>query len=233
MKAFEKHQFDTLASRRELDEFGELLASSEILSENTHVLPFFRERKHLSALLGDYSSQIVEPDLLAFEYDLFGDFTCDLVVGDSRKRAFLLTEFEEAGPESIFVGRKRVALYWSSCFDQGYSQIIDWLFKLSDMRSSLEFENRFGNRHADFSMLLVVGRSSPLSPREHGRLNWRKQKVVVDSVHINCLTFDELYDDLRFRLEKLAKRSLTATGPSVDSAVSKPKPRTRKRNDSP
>ena len=38
-------------------------------------------------------------DLLAWEYDLFGDFSCDLVVGDSVRKAFNFIEFEGDRPD--------------------------------------------------------------------------------------------------------------------------------------
>lgn len=37
--------------------------------------------------------------------------------------------------------------------------------------------------------------------REKKRLAWRQQKLIV-SKHIYCMSFDELYDDLLFRLNK-------------------------------
>lgn len=48
--------------------------------------------------------------------------------------------------------------------------------------------------------LLVIGRTGHLEPLERARFSWRRDRVVVDSRHIYCLTFDELYNDLRDKL---------------------------------
>ena len=63
---------------------------------------------------------------------------------------------------------------------------------------------RFGSAPAfNYYGILVIGRSQGLAPIELERLNWRRKKVLVDSKHIYCMTFDELYEDLVFKLEKV------------------------------
>jgi Domain of unknown function (DUF4263) len=49
--------------------------------------------------------------------------------------------------------------------------------------------------------LLVVGRNATLNDVESKRFNWRRDRVVVDSRHVRCMTYDELYDDLSLKLK--------------------------------
>jgi hypothetical protein len=139
---------------------------------------------------------------VAYEYDLFGDFACDLVVGDSVTRTYGFIEFEDASPNSIFVQRgARVTPEWSPRFEHGYSQIVDWFCKLNDMEKTDEFDTRFGGRSIKYFGLLVIGRSETFTPRESRRLAWRQDRTVVNSRHIRCVTFDQLAEDLTERMK--------------------------------
>ncbi|NER96605.1 MAG: DUF4263 domain-containing protein [Symploca sp. SIO1B1] len=136
-------------------------------------------------------------------YDLFGDFVCDLVVGDSVKRSFCFIEFEAAEANSIFVTKSgRITPEWSAKFEHGFSQIIDWFWKLEDLERTNDFESRFRSSSIDYMGLLVIGRDESLELKERRRLEWRRQNTVVNSKHIHCLTYDELCEDLWFGLEK-------------------------------
>ena len=203
MKDFQAHLFEPAAARKEALELKSLLSASAALKEGKHIRPFFRARSQLSALVGSYSSAIARFDRLAYEYELFGDFACDLVVGDSVKRAYCFIEFEDAGPKSLFVKQgKKATREWSARFDHGYSQLIDWFYKLEDRRNRDEFEARFGKRSIDFTGVLVVGRNQHMDAGERLRLEWRRRHVVVHSRNIICVTYDELLDDLLFALDR-------------------------------
>ncbi len=204
MKAFIEVAPDPIASRAQIGELGQLLRDQGKLEERKHILPFFRSRPHLAAALGSINPALITPDRIAFEYDLFGDFKCDRVVGDSRRKAYSFIEFEEGGPGSVFVAKARKASpEWSPRFDHGFSQIIDWFWKLRDLERTHEFQARFGEP-IEYSAMLVIGRGMSFGPREDRRWRWRQQSVIVDSKHVNCLTFEQLY-------EALALRSATAT----------------------
>lgn len=82
-------------------------------------------------------------------------------------------------------------------FEQGYSQIVDWFWKLDDFRRTGEFAERFGAPTAEFTGLLVIGRETFLSGQERDRLEWRRRNVIVNSQHVYCCTYDELCRDLR------------------------------------
>jgi len=202
MKDFIEFEFQPRICGTQLAEFQELLRKPS-LSERDDILPFFRNRPHLSAFVASYHPQINRFDRIAFEYDIFGDFTADLVIGDSVKKAYCFVEFENADFNSIFVNKPgKSSPEWSSRFEKGFSQIIDWFWKLDDLEKTNDYENRFNSRSIDYMGLLIIGRNEDLKFREKTRLVWRQQNLIVNSKHIYCITFDDLYDDLSFRLDK-------------------------------
>lgn len=201
MKEFIELKFDPALCKVELCEFGSLLEHIEKLKEREDILPFFRERHHLSAFIGSYFSRLLTFDRLAFEYPLFGDFVCDLVVGDFERGAYSFVEFEDANPTSIFKSLTRSTPEWSQRFEHGFSQIVDWFYALDDMKSTVSFESRFGKRNISYNGMLVIGRKSTLDPLQANRLQWRLDKVLVNSQHVYCVTFDELFHDLHSRFE--------------------------------
>ncbi|MBC6424444.1 MAG: DUF4263 domain-containing protein [Hormoscilla sp. SP12CHS1] len=177
MKNFSRIDFDSVIGREQLAELQQLLQSSQSLSERNDILPFFRERLHLSASVGLYHPDIILPDMLTFEYDIFGDFASDLVVGDSVNHSYCFVEFEDASPNSIFVSKAgRSTPDWSPRFEHGYSQIVDWFWKLSDLERTEDFQNRFNSRSIDYIGLLIIGRRENLALREQTRLDWRQKK---------------------------------------------------------
>jgi Domain of unknown function (DUF4263) len=161
------------------------------------------------------NSRLVRYDRIAHEYPLFGDFSCDLVVGDWVRQAYVLVEFENAAPNSVFVKKGQKATpEWSPRFEHGFSQILDWFYKLDTQRHSPDFEERFGSRVVHMSGLLVVGRRETLGPREEDRLRWRQQHVAINGHLIHCMTFDDLCEDILLRL---------ATYPALQKARKRPK----------
>lgn len=200
-KKFEKLQFDVEQCRREAEELRMFLATNTTLKERQDILPFFKQRKHLSAFLGSYHPGVVRRDLLAHELSLFGDFSCDLAVGDSKNKAYLFIEFEDAAPDSLFVQKAGKATpEWSSRFEHGFSQFVDWFFKLHEQGNTVGFEELFGARSIQHLGLLVIGRNASLGKREQERLLWRQEHVQVNSRQIHCKTFDQLCDDVLDRL---------------------------------
>ncbi len=113
MKTFSPHQLDIAKCQQELTELKNLLNSKTELDERNDVLPFFRTRSNLSSFISTYVNDIANPDRLAFELDLFGDFACDLAVGDSSSQTYLLVEFEDAKKNSLFKEGTKYAPDWS------------------------------------------------------------------------------------------------------------------------
>jgi hypothetical protein len=197
MKNLIHHSLDATNCRKEWDDFDALLKSKTTLSEREDVLPFFKSRMDLSILICTYFPKIKAPDKLAHEYEIYGDFVADLVVGDSSVHHYLLVEFENGAPDSVFKKKGTKATPdWAPRFEGAYSQLVDWLWKLEDMRSTSDFQSTFGSRQATFQGLIVIGKDMNLSPQEKDRLKWRIDKTMIDSSAVSCVSFDELRDDL-------------------------------------
>lgn len=209
MKTFDRLVFDPAQCLQEVTELGKWLERRPQVEEKKHILPFFRKRRQRSAFIALYNSNVIRLDRIAFEYPLFGDLTCDLVIGDSVKKAYCFIEFEDASPSSVFVKQgKKATREWSSRLDHGFSQIIDWFYKLDDLKKSDDFAARFGARSISYTGVLIIGRDHYFLPGEKERLVWRRTNVIVASQAIQVVTFDGLCEDLKGRLETF---SLTAS----------------------
>ena len=211
-KEFSPFEIDFDRCRLDLVEFQSLLDEFRhgVLKERGHVLAFFRDHINLAALVGHVDRNIGHVDRIAYEFDFFGDYAADLAVGDTGARQYCFVEFENAAPDGIFKkAGKKATPEWSSRFDHGYSQIIDWFWKLHDLAQTHSGRARFGhvNSFNDFG-LLVIGWSDTLAPVERERLDWRRSRVVVDSRKVHCMTYDELDEDLDFQLKRYAPAAL-------------------------
>jgi hypothetical protein len=197
MKNLQSHVLDPAKCRTEWNEFTTLLATKTVLSEQKDVLPFFKTRQDLSLLICSYFPKIKAPDRFAHEYEIDGDFVADLVVGDSSTHHYLLVEFENGATDSVFKKKgKKATPDWASRFEGAHSQLIDWLWKLEDKRSTADFFNTFGSRRATFQGLIVIGKDMNLSQQEQDRLKWRMDRTMIDSNAISSVSFNELRDDL-------------------------------------
>lgn len=191
MKRLESLVADRPTAAQELEEFRDLLQSKTELREKQDLLPFFRRRKQLIALLGCLHDVVIV-DRVGWEFDLFGDFIADFVAGSTKQCAYSFIEFQDAVPNSLFHHGGRSHGKWAPSFEEAFSQIIDWSYKLDDYGRTDEFRNRFGSDVADVSFIIVVGRDSFLDPSEMQRLKWRRRHIALRSRQIKCLTYDEL-----------------------------------------
>lgn len=202
MPDFQPHTLDWSACRDQVRELKALLDGSTDIEEAAFHA-FFQPRAHLRALIGSYNPSFASPDLLAWEYPVFGDFRCDFAIGDSLRKAYTFVEYEDAGPNSLFVKQgEKTTRAWSSRFERGYGQIIDWFYKLHVMTDTPDMEARLGKRAIRYTGVLIIGRDQHMLPGERLRLEWRQDHVVVNSKHIICITYDQLVQDLLFRLEQ-------------------------------
>lgn len=203
MRNLTKHCFDANNCRTELNDFIELLNKNKTLRERNDVLPFFKDHVNLSVLISSYFPQIKIPDVFAHEYGIYGDFIADLIIGDSITHHYLLVEFEDGSPESIFVKKKNKSTPdWSPRIEAAFSQLVDWLWKLEDMRSTADFQNTFGSRRAKFQGLIIIGKDMNLDRQELDRLEWRMDRTMIDSNAVSCISFNQLSTDLDFWLTK-------------------------------
>jgi antiviral defense system Shedu protein SduA len=204
MKDFIEIELDRAVCRQQWTAYRDLLESKPELAERADILPFFAQHEHLSALIGTYSPYVYRPDRVAFEYELFGEYVCDLVIGDSAQGCYCFVEFEDATSTSIFRRTHRWRSEWASRYEHGFSQIVDWLYALDDNRATTAFVDRFGRKDIKCSAIMIIGRSHYLNDSEKRRLRWRHDRIMVDSKPVFCFTFDEVLHDLglQFALTK-------------------------------
>lgn len=201
MKKLESIAYDRAKGTKELLHFGDFLNSQDEFAEREDVQKFFKDNLHLCALIGTCGLVSHVADCYAFEFPISGDFSVDLVVGNRQAHTFLFVELEDAMANSVFhrAGAK-ANRDWGRRFDHGFSQIVDWFCLLDDLKNTRRFRDDFGHGHVLLSGLMLIGRSAHLTDYEKLRLSWRADKVQVDSRHIGCMTYDDLYNALSLRM---------------------------------
>lgn len=219
MNPLNPFDFDVIRCIAELEEFEKLLEQEKLL-ESHDILPFFKRNLHLSAFVASYVAEIVRFDRIKHEFTFFGDFRADLVVGDSVNKTYCFIEFEDATQNSIFVNKGRSTSDWSPRFEHGFSQIVDWFWKLDDFKNTAQFRAIFDSDSINLYGMLIIGRDSFLSPIDKNRLRWRLNKVLIDSQKIICITFDQLARDLKDRLSLYQVSYESDSFTEVDSEMS-------------
>ena len=208
MKEFHAVSFDPDKCRAEIDAFGELLQSKDKLEERKDIQHFFKQRRQISAFLGTFTSDIGPANLVAYEFPFIGDYAADLVVGNREIGEYCLVELEDAKPDGVFKSAgKKATREWSSRFEHGFGQLVDWFFALDDMKKTERFAKDFGHGHVRFYGILVIGRSGGMSEYERTRLKWRAEKVRVDSHSVAFLTYDDLHAVLKHRISYFPRGS--------------------------
>jgi hypothetical protein len=202
---FQPHTFDQAVCRQQVQELKTLLDSSADIGEAAFH-DFFESRTHLRALIGRWNPALLSLDRLAWQYPIFGDFRCDFAIGDWNRKAYTFVEFEDARPNSLFVKQgEKATRAWSPRFDSGYSQIIDWFYKLQVMTDTPDMEAKFGKRAIRYVGVLIAGRDQHFQAGERLRHEWRHAHVIVNSKQIFCLTYDQLLEDLQYRVVEFGK----------------------------
>jgi hypothetical protein len=196
-----QHSLNKKQVKEDLKAFNELLSNPARpnLKEKQDILPFFRARPHLCAFMGTYNPNITNYKKinLACEFDIFGDHVADLVVGDATSHAYCFIEFEDASETSVFKKTSKSTPEWSTRFEHGFSQLVDWILWLENNKGNTAFQTRFNTLSIRYNMLLVIGRDKHIASQGlKERLDWRTEQVVVASKKFNCITFDRLYNDL-------------------------------------
>jgi hypothetical protein len=206
VRGFERITLRIAQLRADLDEFEAFLNSATHLKEREHIAPFFKARKHLVAALGFTHSGIAFPDRVSTELDLFGDFACDVASGDSVSKAFLLVEFENAEERSVLERAPAPGKIkpWSRRFEHGFSQLIDWAWRLScEPHNSHAFRRIFEVNDPAIHFLLIAGRDADLTEDDRARIHWRANNMNLGAYRMSCLTFDGVLSTLRRRLTYL------------------------------
>jgi hypothetical protein len=200
MNPLSSFQFDIKSCLNDLSEFEALLKEKSELGERADILPFFKAHLNLLAYVGSIAPGLASFNRVDPEYTIYGDFRADAIVGDWDKKSFCLIEFEDAKADSIFKRTGRSTKEWSPRFEHGYSQVVDWMWKIDDFRQSGTGRSMFGSDTFDFTGMLIIGRDIFLDEMDRLRLNWRTAKSVINSQKIVCMTFDQLASELRSSL---------------------------------
>jgi hypothetical protein len=193
--------FDPATFRKELTEFGDLLKSKSELKEREEIIPFFKQRKHLTAFIGTLYLSIAVATEVCFDFDIAGNFEADLLLGSRAASQFCVVEFEPGEEDAIFKKQKRKNPEWSARFEHAFSQLVDWFWALEDQKGSQDFRTTFGDGEIMFASLLVMGRTANLDDAKKRRMAWRTKKVLIDSNKAICITFDDLYAALKEKYE--------------------------------
>lgn len=201
MKELVDVAFSPIPFKRELEQFRTLLDSKPKLGER-ELQRLFKSSHHLTAYLGTTLGNIGIAKQVAYEFELLGDYTADIVFGNPE-RQFCFVELEDDDPESILkrVGKKATK-DWGTRLEHGFSQIVDWFCHLDDFKRTDRFHRSFGYGHIDFVGLLLIGRSAGLDPDDIRRLRWRAHNVIVDSHPVVCMTYDDLLKELNDGYER-------------------------------
>ena len=99
-------------------------------------------------------------------------------------------------------GKTVITYEWSPRFEHGFSQVVDWHYRMDDLRRTSKIQEHFGSNVLDYEGILIIGRDEFI--RDAGgesRLRWRKEKVFIDNHRVHCLTFDGLLTELTGRFE--------------------------------
>jgi Domain of unknown function (DUF4263) len=90
---------------------------------------------------------------------------------------------------------------WSPRFEHGFSQLVDWAWRLTtEGSSSPAYRRIFGANDASIHFLLIVGRDADLTADDLARLRWRANNISFGAFKMSCLTFDGVLGTLRRRL---------------------------------
>jgi hypothetical protein len=197
MKEFSTINFDPAQCQTELDRFQTILTSEQELSERHDLQPLFKDNPQLAAFIGTSIPHLGPANRLAYEFQVFGDFAADVVIGNFEKKTFCAIELEDARPNSVFnKAEGRATSEWGRRFEHGFGQLVDWFFSFDDHKNSAGFAKHFGYGHIDFFGMLLIGRSKDISEHERTRLRWRSDRVIVNTHKVFCLTYDDLYEAL-------------------------------------
>jgi Domain of unknown function (DUF4263) len=209
------YRFDINECDKQLRELQDFLTTNQEIKEGGEngLQKFFSDRPNLILLLG-YWHFGLEPAFYKPEVNLFSnEFRADFVVADRQKKKFVFVEFEDATEDSIFKLKSKnsdsanTSYEWSSRYEHGLSQVIDWYYRMDDYERTNKFEEYFGHRQINYVGLLVIGRDKFI--QQSGlmqRFRWRSSKTIINSKPLHCMTFDQLLEE---SMEKLSTLKLS------------------------
>jgi hypothetical protein len=197
--------YDSLLVSQAISEYKILLDSHDELEEKKHIQPFFKKHPVLIFLLAGLG-QIPRKkvDEYEFEFDLWQDLVCDIGIGDSSNNQYCLIEFEGAKKNSLFKSKPKNYPKYSDQLECGYSQIIDWFFKIDEIKNTSSIKRRFAGDYPRVNAVLIIGRSQFIgTDLERNRFNWRRDNTLIGAKSVNCLTYDELLEYFESKTDEM------------------------------
>src|SRR5262249_44514714 len=141
-------------------------------------------------------------------------YGADIVLGN-REKQFCFVELENGDPNAVLerVGKKSTK-EWSKDFEHGFSQVVDWFCHLDDFKKTDRIHRNFGYGHIDYEGLLLIGRNEGLDADVLRRLRWRTHNVIVNSLPVVCMTYDDLYKEQKEGYERYSAAFKVETTPA-------------------
>lgn len=203
-------KLDLTTANTDLTALDKLLAENDELDETGpgSLQEFFTLRPNLLLLM----SRAFCPGLLPAAYlpdcSVVHEFRADYAVANQDRSKFLFVEFENAKENSIFSFKAKTkanrSYQWSRTFEHGFSQVVDWYYRISDYQKTSKIEEHFGAPQIDYVGILLLGRDRFLKKAGlKQRFEWRRKFTVINSQHLHCFTFDELALELRGHYDTL------------------------------
>lgn len=191
---------------RSLDGYKKLLDSNEGIGEK-RLDHHFRNNPQLILLMG--SLGISNACNYACQFNVFDEYFSDFAICNLERNDYVFVEFEEAEKDSIFQiktpGTTKTSYKWSSTLEKGFGQILDWFYRLTDMKDTGKFKEEFDVVGIEYTGFLVVGRRKHSIPSIglHEKFDWRRRNVFVQGRPVVCFTFDDLYNEMKGKLDEL------------------------------
>lgn len=163
--------------------------------------PFTYNFEAFERELNDYKALLANHTVLKEREDILPFFNS---VGEPHTHSYCFIEFEDADQNSVFVSKgKKYKSEFSPRLEHGFSQIVDWFYKLENLQNTLDMNERFGSYQIHYEGLLIIGRDQFVTDAEMKRLKWRINNTVINSKHIYCYTYDQLHHFFDKRLNYL------------------------------
>ena len=216
MPQLQRINLDFNQAESELAEFKKFLDDNREFSE-TAVVKLLKSKLNLCCLMGSMMAEVPKADVYKFEYQILGLFCADFVVGHLQKQRFVLVEFEDGKKNSLFGPKATNQMRdWSSRFEHGFGQLIDWAWARADNGNSLVFQNAFECADMYPIFVLICGRDEFMDATEQKRLAWRTKNVAIGAAVTACLTYDDLFRFFQATIEAI--KSYHPNGPSQAAA---------------
>ena len=203
-------KLDLSTAKTDLAALDKLLADNDELEETGSggLQEFFTLRPNLLLLMSRAFCPGLLPAAYLHECSVVHEFRADYAVANKDRSKFLFVEFENAKKDSIFsskaITKANHSYQWSKTFEHGFSQVVDWYFRIDDYQKTSKIEEHFGAPKIDDVGILLLGRDHFLKQAGLAqRFEWRRKFTVINSQHLHCFTFDELALELRGHYDTL------------------------------